>query len=55
MNYTNEKLIANLVFGTSIKTKLENMTFDEKIDCFSNWLKYNKEKHGDNFYYIPKM
>ena len=33
----------------------KNMTFDEKIDCFSNWLEYNKEKHGDNFYYIPKM
>lgn len=33
----------------------KNMTFDEKIDCFSDWLKYNKEKHGDNFYYIPKM
>ena len=33
----------------------KDMTHDEKMDCFSDWLKYNKEKHGDNFYYIPKM
>jgi hypothetical protein len=33
----------------------KNMTFDEKLDCFNDWLSANRAKHGDKFYYIPKM
>lgn len=33
----------------------KDMTFDEKMGCFTDWLEDNKEKHGDNFYYIPRM
>lgn len=33
----------------------KNMTYDEKMDCFTDWLENNKAKHGDEFYYIPKM
>ena len=33
----------------------KNMTHSEKMDCFCDWLEHNKAKHGDNFYYIPKM
>jgi hypothetical protein len=52
MNYTNEKLIANLVFGTSIKTKLENMTFDEN---FINDLKIYVEMMSNNQYLNKRM
>lgn len=52
MNYTNEKLIANLVFGTSIKTKLENMTFDE---TFINDLKIYVEMMSNNQYLNKRM
>lgn len=52
MNYTNEKLIANLVFGTSIKTKLENMTFDEN---FINDLKIYVEMMSKNQYLNKRM
>lgn len=33
----------------------KNMTHDEKMDCFLEWLQDNKQKYGDDFYYIPKM
>ena len=33
----------------------KHMTYDEKWDCFLEWLELNKLKHGDEFYYIPRM
>lgn len=33
----------------------KNMTRDEKMDCFIDWLERNKAEHGDDSYYIPRM
>ena len=33
----------------------KNMTYDEKTDCFLDWLERNKAEHGDDFYYTPRM
>ncbi|MBQ2409554.1 MAG: hypothetical protein II309_08990 [Bacilli bacterium] len=63
MNYTNEKLIANLVFGTSIKTKLENMTFDENfikdlkiyVEMMSNNQYLNKRMQNNIYMLIEKL
>ena len=52
MNYNNEKLIANLVFGTSTKAKLQNMNFDEN---FINDLKTYVEMMSNNHYLNKRM
>ena len=33
----------------------KDMTHDEKMECFLEWLHDNKAKHGDSFYYIPRI
>jgi hypothetical protein len=33
----------------------KDMTYYEKMECFLEWLHDNKAKHGDNFYYIPRI
>lgn len=33
----------------------KDMTHDEKMECFLEWLHDNKVKHGDSFYYIPRI
>lgn len=52
MDYKNEKLIANLVFGTSTKTKLPLMKFDEK---FINDFKIYVEMMSKNQYLNKRM
>lgn len=33
----------------------KDMTYDEKLMCYNHWCKENKQKHGDNYYYLPRI
>ena len=49
---TNKKLKRNQFLWDEFS---KNMTKDQKLEIFDKWLDENRIKHGDYFYYIPKM
>ena len=49
---TNKKLKRNQFLWDEFS---RNMTKEQKLDAFDKWLEENRLKHGEYFYYIPKM